>query len=82
MTMPAFGAIYVAHNPKDGENVFKVGLTERSVPERMAQLTASTSNLGKYVAIGYLVVTDVQEAEKRCHERLSYCRVQERAGPV
>jgi len=75
--MPAFGAIYIAHNPRDGSNVFKVGLTERSVPERMAELTASTSNLGTYEAVGYLVVTDVQEAEKKCHERLSYCRVQD-----
>jgi len=75
--MPTFGAIYIAHNPTDGSNVYKVGLTERSVPERMAELTASTSNLGKYVSMGYVVVTDAQLAEKMCHEKLEYCRVQQ-----
>src|SRR5262249_7316019 len=75
--MPTFGAIYIAHNPIDGKDVYKVGLTERSVPERMAELTASTSNLGTYEAVGYVVVNDIQEAERRCHERLSYCRVQD-----
>jgi len=74
--MPTFGAIYIARNPADGKDVFKVGMTERSVPERIAELTASTSNLGKYEAIGYVVVNDMQGAEKRCHNQLSYCRVQ------
>lgn len=75
--MPTFGAIYIAHNPTDGKDVYKVGLTERSVPERMSELTAGTSNLGKYEAVGYVVVNDVQEAEQRCHNKLSYCRVQD-----
>jgi hypothetical protein len=26
-----YGVIYVAHNPRDGENLYKVGKTERSV---------------------------------------------------
>ena len=75
--MSTFGAIYIAYNPTDGKDVYKVGLTERSVPERMAELTASTSNLGQYEAVGYVVVNDVQQAEQRCHNKLSYCRVQD-----
>ena len=75
--MPTFGAIYIAQNPIDGKDVYKIGLTERSVTERMAELTASTTNLGTYQAVGYVVVNDIQEAERRCHERLSYCRVQD-----
>jgi len=75
--MPTYGAIYIARNSTDEKDVYKVGLTERSVPERMAELTAETSNIGKYEAVGYVVVNDVQEAEKRCHNNLSYCRVQD-----
>jgi hypothetical protein len=75
--MSTFGAIYIANNPADGKDVYKIGVTERSVPERMAELTASTSNLGRYEAIGYVVVNDMQEAELRCHNKLSYCRVQD-----
>ena len=71
-----YGAIYIAHNPKDGESVFKVGKTERVVEERMKELTSSTSNIGEYSAISYFIVAGVDEAEKACHKRLSRYRVQ------
>ena len=71
-----YGAIYIAHNPRDGESIFKVGKTERSVGERMSELTSVTSNLGTYSAIAHFVVFDVDSAEKACHERLSRYRVQ------
>lgn len=71
-----FGAIYIAHNPRDGADVFKVGLTERSVEERMKELTASTSNLGQYTAMASFVVLDVESAETACHKRLSQYRLQ------
>lgn len=72
-----YGAIYIAHNPRDGQTVFKVGKTERSVAERMADLTADTSNLGKYVPVAYFVVTDIDAAEAACHRRLARYRVQQ-----
>jgi hypothetical protein len=62
-----YGAIYVAHNPRDGENLYKVGKTERIVKERMKELTGSTSNLGAYSALASFVVVGVDEAEKACH---------------
>ena len=71
-----YGAIYIAHNLRDGESIFKVGKTERSVEERMSELTSATSNLGKYSAIAYFVVLDIDSAEKACHKRLSRYRVQ------
>jgi hypothetical protein len=71
-----FGAIYIAHNPSDGENIFKVGKTERSPDERMKELTSETSNLGKYTVKSYFVVEDMNVAERACHERLSFCRIQ------
>jgi hypothetical protein len=74
--MPRYGAIYIAHNPNDGENVFKVGLTTRSIKERMNELTGDTSNLGNYQEVGHVVVDDVDVAESTCHARLSALRVQ------
>lgn len=71
-----YGAIYIAHNPRDGENIFKVGKTERSVEERMSELTSATSNIGQYSAYAQFVVLDIDSAEKACHERLSRYRVQ------
>ena len=71
-----YGAIYIAHNPRDGENTFKVGKTERIVDERMKELSSSTSNLGTYSAKAYFIVTDIDEAERKCHQRLTQYRVQ------
>jgi len=50
------GAIYIAHNPRDGDNTFKVGKTECIVEKRMRELTSSTSNLGTYITFAYFVV--------------------------
>ena len=74
--MPAFGAIYIAKNSKDGDDVYKVGMTQRSIEERMRELTSETSNLGEYEAIGCVMVNDVSEAEKECHSRLRHYRIQ------
>jgi hypothetical protein len=74
--MARYGAIYIAHNPQDGERVYKVGLTTRSVQERMNDLTSETSNIGRYEALGHIVVSDVETAEAACHKRLIQHRVQ------
>jgi hypothetical protein len=71
-----YGAIYIAHNPRNGDNTFKVGMTERSVDERMKELSAATSNLGTYSAAAFFIVTDIDSAEKACHKRLKKYRVQ------
>jgi len=75
--VPNFGAIYIVHNPRDGEHVYKVGKTERDVPSRIAELNADTTNLGAYSACAFFVVSDVNAAEQACHTRLSQYRVQE-----
>jgi hypothetical protein len=72
-----YGAIYIAHNPRDGVNTFKVGKTERIVEERMRELTSSTSNLGTYTALAYFVVYDIDAAEQACHRALHRYRVQD-----
>jgi len=71
-----YGAIYIAHNPRDGESLYKVGKTERLIDERMKELTSSTSNLGTYSAKAYFIVAGIDEAEKACHKRLGRYRVQ------
>jgi len=71
-----YGAIYIAHNPRDGESIYKVGKTERLIDERMKELTSSTSNLGTYSAKAYFIVAGIDEAEKACHKRLGKYRVQ------
>lgn len=75
--MPNFGAVYIAHNPRDGANVYKVGMTGRDVDSRIAELNAETTSLGNYSACAFFVVRDVDAAEKACHERLSRYRVQD-----
>ncbi len=70
------GAIYIAHNPRDGKDTFKVGKTQRSPEERMKELTSETSNLGEYIVKSYFAVEDIDAAERACHERLSIYRIQ------
>lgn len=72
----SYGIIYIAHNPRDGENIFKVGKTERQIHHRLKELTSSTSNLGSYQAIAYFVVNDIHQAEATCHKKLRAYRVQ------
>ena len=72
----AYGVVYVAHNPRDGSTIFKIGKTERPVDGRMKELTAATSNLGQYAALAYFVVWDIDAAEQACHKRLNRYRVQ------
>ena len=38
---PKAGYIYVAHNPRNGPNTYKVGKTPRTVQTRMNELTAA-----------------------------------------
>ena len=71
-----YGAVYVAHNPSDGESIFKVGKTEKEVSLRMKELTSSTSNIGQYTAIAHFIVQNLDAAEKACHSRLKSYRVQ------
>jgi len=43
----------------------------------MAELTASTSNLGVYSYLAYFIVSDIDAAEQACHSRLAQYRIQE-----
>jgi hypothetical protein len=74
--MGRYGLVYIAHNPRDGKNTFKVGKTQRDIAGRMAELTASTSNIGSYSPLAYFIVADIDAAEQACHSRLAQYRIQ------
>jgi hypothetical protein len=70
------GFVYIARNENHNEDTFKVGMTRRSVADRLRELTEDTSNLGQFVAVAYFMVTDADEAERICHKRLEEYRLQ------
>lgn len=72
----AYGVIYIAHNARDGKDIYKVGKTERHVQQRMRELTSVTAVLGAYEAVATFVVFDISAAEQACHTALQNHRIQ------
>ena len=72
------GIIYIAQNQTYGPNVYKVGKTERTnVRERMQELTGDTGVLGEFNELGWALVDDVNDCEKKCHTKLNKFRIQQ-----
>ena len=72
------GIIYIAQNQTYGPNVYKVGKTERTnVRERMQELTGDTGVLGEFNELGWALVDDVDDCEKKCHTKLNKFRIQQ-----
>lgn len=69
------GHIYIMRCITHAENIFKVGLTRRTVNERAAELSASTSSPTTFYPVLSWEVSDCVEAEKEIHELLSAFRV-------
>jgi|TARA_Y100000294_G_C8508367_1_gene317672 hypothetical protein len=72
------GIIYIARNPTYKEDIYKVGKTERTnlSENRMVELSNHEGIIGKFMPEGYLLVNDVNEAEKICHNELKEYRYQ------
>ena len=71
------GIVYIARNDNHEENIYKIGMTLRTeLNERMDELTSHTGVLGEFKHEGHVLVDDVEECEKKLHEKFSYCRVQ------
>ena len=70
--MAKYGIIYVIQNDMHPKNIFKVGYTTNSIQDRITELNRETSNPGKFKVCGYFPVTNVDEAENLCHQRLSH----------
>ena len=73
----SLGIVYIARNDTHEPNVYKIGMTLRTnLSERMDELTGHTGVLGEFRHEGHVLVDDVEECERKLHEKFSYCRVQ------
>ena len=72
------GIIYIARNPEYKEDIYKVGKTERTNLRlnRMIELSNHEGVAGQFQVGGYLLVEDIHEAEKICHQELKKYRYQ------
>ena len=72
------GIIYIARNPAYKEDIYKVGKTERTniSGNRMMELSNHEGVADYFKAVGYLLVDNVNESEKICHEKLKDYRYQ------
>lgn len=75
--MSQFGLIYIISNPKQGKNIFKVGKTSKQIDQRLKQLNSETGLIGKFKVFASFAVDDIDEAEKKCHEKLDDYRIQD-----
>ena len=75
--MDKHGWIYIFNNEeRDGDEVFKVGYTS-DVKLRLSQLNSETGSYGKFEQIAKFFVTDMEAAERECHEELEDYRKQD-----
>lgn len=71
------GYIYVMRQPSNEENIFKIGLTQRSISERKKELS-NTSSIDKFFVINGYHTKDCFEAEKLIHKKLDGYRLTKR----
>ena len=73
----SIGIVYIARNDNYEPNIYKIGMTLRTnLNERMDELTSHTGVLGEFRHEGHVLVDDVEECERKLHEKFSDCRVQ------
>jgi len=71
------GYIYILHNPGHSVNLFKIGLTTKTVEERAKQLSG-TSSVDKFLIAHSWIVKDCVVAEKLIHNALDGFRMNEK----
>lgn len=69
------GYIYVLRNASHPGDVFKIGLTRRSVEQRADELSASTGVPDRFLIVQRWNVTDCERAETLIHEHLAAYRL-------
>lgn len=72
---PNRGYLYVLRCPAHAENVFKVGLTRRSVEERVRELSGKTETPVPFLPVVSFWVSDCDAAERTAHAALANFRV-------
>ena len=70
------GYIYIIQNDSQGNDIFKIGKTSRTVDERINELNKDTSLIGKFNIISVFYVNDIDDAESDCHKKLDAYRIQ------
>jgi len=68
--MAHYGIVYIIRNNTHPPNVYKVGMTTRSVKERIDELNRETSNVGRFEALAQFPVSNMEAAEAECHRDL------------
>lgn len=71
------GYIYILHNPGHPVNLFKIGLTTKTVEERAKQLSG-TPSVDKFLIAHSWPVKDCVVAEKIIHQKLESYRLNEK----
>jgi len=74
---PTPGYIYVQRSPAHGIDIYKVGLTERSVEVRAAELSSATGVPLPFVVLARYEVGDCKVVEREVHKALAEYRVNE-----
>lgn len=69
-----YGFVYCIAN-KHMPGIYKVGKTSRSVLQRAAELSASTSAPSEFYPLFYVETGYMSQVEKEAHEALADCRV-------
>lgn len=75
--MSQYGLVYIISNKKQGENIFKVGKTSKTINTRLKQLNSETGLIGSFKVYASFLVDDIDEAEKVCHQELDEYRIQD-----
>ncbi|SEB22213.1 GIY-YIG nuclease family protein [Pedobacter hartonius] len=69
------GYIYIMRNPAHALDLFKIGLTTKTVEQRAGQLSATTGSPDKFLIIHRWKANDCIVAEKLIHDRLREYRI-------
>jgi hypothetical protein len=72
---PDPGYIYIMRSGSHDSNVFKIGLTRRSVSARARDLTNVTAAPTQFLEIASWQVGDCAGIERAIHAQLEYCRI-------
>ena len=74
--MSKYGLIYIVSNSEQKKNLFKIGKTSRTIEERIKELNSATGTLGRFKPHATFLVEDIDNIEKKLHNKLSDLRYQ------
>ncbi len=75
---PDPGYVYVMRSVAQVRDIYKIGLTRRTVEKRAGELSRSTASPTEFLEIASWAVGDCGAIERKIHDRLDYCRINKR----